>query len=98
MSGPVPSPSMNGMMGLEGTDSFPSRQSIFSPADGTLESLYVAILRARVGRSEANLSPPKLAAGLPRRQARPRPADGASVLGLHCGLERVEVLERRELA
>ena len=34
MSGPVPSPSMKGMMGLSGTTSLPSRMAILAPCAG----------------------------------------------------------------
>ncbi len=34
MSGPVPSPSMKGMIGLSGTTSFPSTMRIVSPFGG----------------------------------------------------------------
>src|SRR5688572_31082227 len=34
MSGPVPSPSINGMIGLSGTMSLPSRMEIFAPCAG----------------------------------------------------------------
>src|SRR5687767_3987791 len=43
MSGPVPSPSTKGIIGLEGTESFPSAYEIRSPLRGTFESLYSAI-------------------------------------------------------
>src|SRR6185437_11516354 len=44
MSGPVPSPSMNGMMGLFGTWRAPPAYPIRSPLEGTVACLYVAIL------------------------------------------------------
>ena len=34
MSGPVPSPLMNGMIGLSGTSSLPAEMEIFPPAGG----------------------------------------------------------------
>src|SRR5262245_14573340 len=40
MSGPVPSPSMNGMMGMSGTRRRPFSREIFSPLSGTRASLY----------------------------------------------------------
>src|SRR6185437_9519612 len=40
ISGPVPSPSMNGMMGSVGTDSAPSRMVIGSPVAGGARFLY----------------------------------------------------------
>src|SRR6478609_6975143 len=41
MSGPVPSPSMNGMTGRSGTESFPSFMVMVSPVVGAFRSLYV---------------------------------------------------------
>ena len=40
MSGPVPSPSMNGMIGWAGTCSTPSRIVIVSPCVGGFKFLY----------------------------------------------------------
>src|SRR5579862_6427714 len=48
MSGPVPSPSMNGMTGASGTLSFPARISILSPAGG-LSWEYVAMEKILIG-------------------------------------------------
>ena len=43
MSGPVPSPSMNGMIGLSGTERTPSLNPIPSPRGGTFANLYFVI-------------------------------------------------------
>src|SRR5688500_7170060 len=43
MSGPVPSPSTKGTIGLSGTLRLPFSNAILSPFAGTFASLYVAI-------------------------------------------------------
>src|SRR6185437_6148763 len=43
MSGPVPSPSMNGMMGLSGTVSLPSRMVILAPCAGGVTFMVAAV-------------------------------------------------------
>ena len=47
MSRPVPSPSMKGMMGRSGTDSFPFTSEILEPSLGTT-GLATAIVRTSV--------------------------------------------------
>jgi hypothetical protein len=43
MSGPVPSPSMKGMIGSSGTTSLPSRRAIAVPVDGALMVVKLGI-------------------------------------------------------
>jgi hypothetical protein len=43
MSGPVPSPSMNGMMGSSGTTMWPLRREIALPLDGGLNDVKLGI-------------------------------------------------------
>ena len=50
MSGPVPSPSMKGMMGWSGTSSLPFGIVIFSPCGGTASLTAVDIVLAPMGR------------------------------------------------
>src|SRR5689334_1513983 len=47
MSGPVPSPSMNGITGLSGTLSFPSLRVIASPVVGALRFLKEGVVMAQ---------------------------------------------------
>src|SRR5215207_3446259 len=53
MSGPVPSPSMNGMMGSSGTWRRPSRMAIVSPRVGGCRSRYAGRVEAVMGRNLA---------------------------------------------
>src|ERR1700691_1364749 len=62
MSRPVPSPSMNGMMGWSGTVNCPSLYSIGSPVFGSASPLYVLcmILREVPSEISPDLTSPKL--------------------------------------
>ncbi len=55
MSGPVPSPSMNGMIGWSGTCSRPLLMVIFWPSAGTLSLTVLGIARLRKSRREEGL-------------------------------------------
>src|SRR6185503_5001848 len=54
MSGPVPSPSMNGMIGWSGTASLPLAIVIFCPCAGTLSLRAVDIGKGSVSREAGN--------------------------------------------
>src|SRR5690242_4018260 len=97
MSGPVPSPSMNGTMGLSGTLSLPAFRVILSPAmvvflrargnflGGPFPALYRCVVNGIVAQADdpsAHRTPPER-----RGPAAPRPevrhAQGAQVQGRH---------------
>src|SRR6188472_743501 len=59
MSGPVPSPSMNGMIGSSGTCSFVSRRVIAVPFDGGVSEVKLGIVVPESFRS----GPPNAAGG-----------------------------------
>src|SRR6185437_6313612 len=81
MSGPVPSPSMNGMMGLFGTWRAPPAYPIRSPLEGTVACLYVAILGLVVqGGKPEKVSP--AATGGPAASPLPAPLKtGTAIYG-----------------